>query len=137
MQNYPLTESQLEDLAAQVDARVQRLEEEQPATRRVSRGDEEAAVVEAELKLVEEATGEKAESFWNKFKQTARKDLCEEGGMLYEQYRSWRDITSKDLVQYSSGVLLGLGLSGAPLLTAVVAVSAVTLHLGVRTICDS
>jgi hypothetical protein len=27
MQNYPLTESPLDDLAAQVDARVQRLEE--------------------------------------------------------------------------------------------------------------
>jgi hypothetical protein len=129
-------DEQVRALATQVNERVQQLGADQPGSQPISRSEQQSALIQAELGPIEEAVGEDAASFWRKFRSALRRDLCEEGGMLYSQYRAFHDVASSDLVKYSAGVLALWGVSSGLLPTAIVIVSALTLHLGVRSVCD-
>jgi hypothetical protein len=88
-----------------------------------------------QLDAIERATVEPAANFWARFKQAAWKDLCQEDGLLYQQWHKWKDLSNKDLVKFSYGILVGLGITGAALYVVIVAVAVIILHLGVKTIC--
>ena len=94
------------------------------------------ALPEKQRRAIEEATGEEAMSFLRRFKQAARKDLCQEGGVLYAQWTKWRDVTNRDLLKTFGGILVGMGLTGSPLQVAVVAVAVYVLYIGVKAFCE-
>jgi hypothetical protein len=134
MSEHPLTESELDALTAQVKQRLAELEAEQPGTMMVSRGkDAEAQLITIEIRPLEDELDEDAEGFWQKFKRTAKRDICEEDGKLYGM---WRRVNAQDVVAYSAGVVSAMGLGGRILPSAAVAVSVVMLHLGIRTLCE-
>jgi hypothetical protein len=86
--------------------------------------------------LLEQATGENADSFLKKFAQVAKKDLCEKDGVLFQQWKKYGDLNNKDMLKTFGGVLVAMGITSTLLQTAVVAVSVITLHLGIKTICE-
>ncbi|MBC7515628.1 MAG: hypothetical protein H7237_04230 [Alkalinema sp. FL-bin-369] len=44
------------------------------------------------------ATGEEAEGFLRKFARVARRDVCEEGGLLNQQWEKYQDLGRKDML---------------------------------------
>ena len=82
------------------------------------------------------ATGEEAEGFLRKFGRASRRDLCEEGGVLYEQWKKYADLENEKTLR-SVGIVLGaMGLAGQPLTSVAIAMTVVMLHLGVKTMCE-
>ena len=82
------------------------------------------------------ATGEEAEGFLRKFGRAGRRDLCEEGGVLYEQWKKYADLENEKTLR-SVGIVLGaMGLAGQPLTSVAIAMTVVMLHLGVKTMCE-
>ena len=84
---------------------------------------------------IEQATGQDATTFLARFREAARKDLCEQGGMLHEQWKRLRDLVSKDTLNTFGGILIGMGLSGTALQIVAVALTVYVLHLGAEAFC--
>lgn len=136
-----LTPSELDRLADQVDQQLKELSatptlgfQKSGSSKLVQR------VPEKQRAVIENATGESADSFWQKYRQAARKDLCHKDGLLYKRWHQWRDLPSKDAVKVSLGLVAGLGIGGTAL--PVVAVAAcvmlvnVVVNIGVTAICE-
>ncbi len=51
------------------------------------------------------ATGEEAEGFLRKFGRASRRDLCEEGGVLYEQWKKYADLENEKTIGFVSGIV--------------------------------
>jgi len=89
---------------------------------------------------IEQASGEPFETFWQKYKRHARHDLCLPGGLLYEQWRKWRDLQSKDAVKMSLAALAGMGISTANVPVVAVAASVFLLNvvtkIGIEAVCE-
>lgn len=85
---------------------------------------------------LEQATGENADSFLKRFAQVTKKDLCEKDGVLFQQWKKYGDLNNKDMLKTFGGVLVAMGITSTLLQTAVVAVSVIILHLGIKTICE-
>jgi hypothetical protein len=85
---------------------------------------------------IEVATQEPADSFLRKFGRASRRDLCEEGGLLYEQWQKYADLENEQTLAFVGGVLGAIGLAGQPLTSVAIAVTVILLHLGVRTVCE-
>jgi hypothetical protein len=81
-------------------------------------------------------TQEPADGFLRKFMRTARRDLCEEEGMLYRQWKEWGDLENKEALKTIGALLAGMGLTGNVLPPVAVAVTVVVIHLTVRTVCE-
>jgi hypothetical protein len=136
-----LTNVELDCLADQVDQELKELSTDPTrGFQKSSSGKKILAVPEKQRVAIEKATGESADSFWQKYKQAARKDLCHKDGLLYEQWHKWRDLPSKDAVKVSLGLVAGLGISGTALPVVTVAASVIllniVLNIGVNAICE-
>lgn len=138
MDHPSLTDADIERLSTQIDQELMALAqtEDPMAFRSLAAGKARLAAPKKQLEAIERATGEPAENFWARFKQAAWKDLCHEDGLLYQQWHKWKDLSNKDLVKFSYGILVGLGITGATLYVVIVAVAVIILHLGVKTICE-
>ena|SRR6266487_5989698 len=141
MQITPLTSVDLNRLADQVDQELRELTADPLHGFQKSRSGKTTLVVpEKQRAAIEKATGESADTFWQKYKQAARNDLCHKEGLLYTQWHKWRDLQSKDAVKLSLGLVAGLGISGAALPVVAVAASVVLLNIvfsiGVNAICE-
>jgi hypothetical protein len=138
MEEGLLTASEIDRLAAEVDLQLSESAAAPPLVSKAGKVD--LRTREAQRRVIEEATGQPVESFWEKYKSAARKDLCEPDGLLYKQWHRWRDLQSKDAVKVSYGILAGLGISGAALPAATVAATVlllnVVLNIGVNAICE-
>src|SRR5271165_4985108 len=120
------TPEQIEQLTAEVNQQLQMLSAAEPAWQRGKRG--AGAPAERQRKVIEKATGQDAATFLARFRQAARKDLCEKDGVLHKQWTKYRDLASKDMLNTFGGVLVGLGLSGGALHVALVAIAAYVLY---------
>ena len=126
-----LTNAELDRLADQVDQELKELTADPTlGFQKSSSGKTIPVVPEKQRVTIEKATGESADSFWQKYKQAARKDLCHKDGLLYQQWHKWRDLPSKDAVKVSLGLVAGLGISGAALPVVSVAASVIRLMPG-------
>jgi len=136
-----LTNAEVDRLADQVDQELKELTAD-PALgfQKNSSGKTILVVPKKQRVAIEKATGESADSFWQKYKQAARKDLCQSDGLLHRQWHKWRDLPSKDAVKVSLGLVAGLGISGTALPVVAVAASVIllniVLNIGINAICD-
>jgi hypothetical protein len=133
--------AELERLTDQVDQELKELTIDSTAgVRKNDPGKTVLAVPTKQRAAIEKATGESADSFWQKYKRAARKDLCHKDGLLYQQWHKWRDLPTKDAVKVSLGVVAGLGISGTALPVVAVAATVILLNVvvnvGVNAICD-
>ena len=85
---------------------------------------------------IEQVTGKNADDFLARLKRVARKDACEEGGVLYEQWNKWKDVTNKEVLKTFSGFLIALGLSGSALQVVLLAVTVYIIYLGLDAFCE-
>jgi hypothetical protein len=130
----PFTDAELDTLAGQIDAELMTLGTPGTGLAR-SGGEAKGALSERHRGMIEKATGQNATTFLQRFKAAARKDVCEKGGVLHTQWQKWKDVTNRDVLKTFGGVLVGLGMSGAPLQIAVVAIAAYVLYLGIEAFC--
>ena len=132
-----LTDTKIDELSALIDHQLRELSTAPPvAFRGVYIDDKRLTLPVKQLRAIEEATGEAAESFWTRFKRAAWRDLCQEDGLLYQQWQKWRDLNNKDLIKILYGVLAGMGIHGNILYVLVVATAVIIIHLGITAICE-
>ena len=93
-------------------------------------------VPEAQSQVIAEVTNEEPESFLKRFAKAARNDLCESNGLLNQQWKKWRDLTNKDVLDKFGNVLMAMGFAAQPLNTLVVAVAVIVLQVGVTNFCE-
>ena len=85
---------------------------------------------------IERITQEKPTSFLKKFRQAAKQDICEEGGVLNAQWQRWQDLASTDVVKNFGPYLVAMGFVGGPLESLVVAVGVIVIHIGLKAFCE-
>lgn len=131
------TDLELQTLSAEIDQQLSELAND-PASEGITRGRRNAkkTIPSKQKRQLEQTTGENAESFMKKFARAAKKDLCLEGGVLHEQWEKYGDLSNESMLKNFGGVLTGLGLTAAPLQTAVVVVSVIVIHIGIKAFCE-
>jgi len=129
---------QLDQLAAQVEDELRTLAQPPSAfeSKGGSRDDRPKTMPAKQRQTVETVTGESLESFWAKFKRAAQKDLCEKDGVLNQQWKKYGDLNKKDTLRSFAAILATMGFSGNALSMLVVAVVVITLHIGIKAVCD-
>jgi hypothetical protein len=85
---------------------------------------------------IEHATGEPATSFLARFRQAARRDICQPGGILHEQWVKYQDIANKDALKVVGRVLDEMKIKRGVLQGVAVAIIVYLLHLGLEAFCQ-
>jgi hypothetical protein len=137
-------DAELDALALQVDEQLNALQARPDVTFRGLKspfgGPEALPDAPDQRTLIEKATGQPFETFWQKYLRHLRKDLCLPGGMLYEQWHKWKDLESKSTVKVGYAVLVGMGIPTASLGPVAVAATVfllnVALKVGIDTVCE-
>jgi hypothetical protein len=70
------------------------------------------------------------------FLQAARKDLCEKGVVLYQQWKKWGDLSNEKVLHNFGAILVAMGFSRNAVQVLAVALAVIVLHLGVKAICE-
>jgi hypothetical protein len=130
----PFTNEQIAALSAEIDEQLRELSAAYTSGTLRS-GEGEAGLPEKQCKAIEQASGEKAKTFLQKFRKAARQDLCQEGGVLYAQWKKWGDLSNEKVLKSFGAALVALGLSGTALQIAAVALGVIVLHIGVKAFC--
>jgi hypothetical protein len=134
----PFTPDQLEALSLDIDEQLNELR-----STASSSGDSKAVKEPEELperipkqwQIIAVVTKEDPQTFWQRFKQAAHKDLCEEGGVLHTQWQKWGDLSNEAVLKSFGALLVGMGFSGNVLQVLVVAVAVIVMHLGCTAVC--
>jgi hypothetical protein len=134
------TDAELQTLSAEIDNQLIELAKD-PANNGTHKhiGHTVPAKQKQQLEQVIEqdlGTKEPADSFMKKFARAAKQDLCVEGGVLYGQWKKYGDLENEAMLKTFSGILIGMGVSNALLATAVVAVSVIVIHIGIKAFCE-
>jgi len=140
----PLSDSELTRLAAEVDEQLNALQggpaEAFQLRGPVPEGPDQLPAAPAQQAVIEAATGKPFKSFWQKYKDHARRDLCLPGGLLYEQWHKWKDLESKAAVRVSYGWLAAMGIPTGSLTPVAVAATVfllnVVLKVGIEAVCE-
>ena len=140
MTGLPMTDAQIDALALQVKQELDELTPKRASSRQKGEAVAAVAAVPAkQLAAIEQAIGDSADSFWERYKRAACKDLCHEGGQLHRQWKEFSDLKSKDAVKVSVGIVAGLGIGGAALPVVAVAATVmllnIVLNIGIHAIC--
>jgi hypothetical protein len=101
------SEEKVQEMSGEVDrqlsaVRVMRIANEKDAIDEIRRLRSQLRVQKDAIAV---ATGEEAESFLRKFGRVSRRDLCEKGGVLYEQWRRFTDFENEKTIGFVGGVL--------------------------------
>jgi hypothetical protein len=135
----PITERQLDRLERELGVAIDMLDENY-GTIRVGRNNSADLLPPEQRDKLEEAVHEDAESFWIKLRHTARKDICQKGGFIHDQWQQYGKIARKDLIKVSAGLLTGLGIGGSSLLMGIVPVAlwifTALTNIGICAFCD-
>ena len=141
MHREGLTDAEISTLAAQIDAELRELgDDDTIGVHKAERRKTGVTLPEKQMRAIEAATGEPADRFLDRFKRAARKDLCQQGGLLYTQWQKFQDFQKKDIVKVFYGVLTGMGIEGTALPGLVVATGVIVMNIifniGISAICD-
>jgi hypothetical protein len=132
------TDQELQNLSAEIDNQLSELANEstiEEGNTRSSRSVKKS-IPSKQKQQLEQATQEDADTFMKKFARAAKKDLCQDGGLLHDTFEETGNLSKKSMVAIFGGVLSGIGLPAAALQTTVVAVSVVVLHIGIKAFCE-
>ena len=135
----PFTQEQLAELSTQIDQQLQQLREEpSPAFHKGSEPDKQEVgeQLPVQWQAIAKMTKEEPRSFWQRFKQAAHKDLCEEGGVLHTQWQKWGDLSNEAVLKSFGAVLAAMGFTGNALHMLAVALGVIVLHIGCMAICE-
>ncbi len=144
MDAAPLSDTELSLLAREVDEQLQALRDAEPEAGPESKtwfgASRQNPAAEQQRAIIEAASGEKFETFWQKYLRHARKDLCLPGGVLHDQWKKWRDLESKAAVRTSYVWLAAMGIPTASLGPVAVAATVFLLNaafnIGIEAVCE-
>ena len=129
------TPEQITALGAEIDAQLRELNTAYPSAA-TKGGELYRELPNKQHQAIEQTTQQDAPSFMKRFLQAARKDLCEGGGVLHEQWKKWRDISNQQILQSFGAILVAMGYSATAIPVLAVALAVIVLHLGAKTICE-
>lgn len=139
-----LNETELEAIAAEVDAQLNALQSADDDFSPLKGGKPKSTgklpSAPKQQALIEQVTGEPFETFWDKFRREARRDLCLPGGKLHGYWQKWHDLDSKTAVGSVHGLLLGMGIAAHSVTPITIAATVILLNLvlniGIKAICE-
>jgi hypothetical protein len=128
----------LTELTTAVDRQLREIQTQPIGTDRS--GMDEVQALRSQLAMqtaaIAQVAQEPADSFLQKFARVAKRDVCDEGGLLNKQWEQYQDLSRADTLAVVGGALGLLGLAN-PVVTAIaVPVTVIILHLGLRTFCE-
>ena len=129
------TPEQITALGAEIDAQLRELGTAYSFAE-IRGGEQPKDLPNKQRRAIEDTTQQDAPSFMKRFQQAAHKDLCEEGGVLYQQWKKWGDLSNEKILQQFGVILIAMGFSGNALPMLAVALAVIVLHLGAKTICE-
>lgn len=135
----PFTPDQLASLSLQINQQLAELRDESAQNKFKDDKPDKQDIPErlpVQWRAIAAVTKEEPRSFWKKFKQAARRDLCEDGGVLYAQWQRYRDLSSRAVLESFIAILAAMGYSGNALQVLAVAAGVIVLHLGCTVICE-
>lgn len=135
----PFTPDQLTSLSLQIDQQLAQLRDESPALTRTGNEPDKQDIPErlpVQWRVIAAVTKEEPRSFWRRFKQAAHSDLCDKGGVLNAQWKKYRDLSSKSVLESFGAILVAMGFSGNALQLLAMALVVIVLHIGLKAICE-
>jgi hypothetical protein len=133
-----LGEAEIQRLSLEMEAQLLAVREFEAVAVKKGLGEGELArkrmALQHQWAELEAQTQEPTDSFLQRFGRVTRRDICEEGGLLNQQWKKYQDLSSSSTVQVVAGALAGLGVVNVPM--AVVPVAVILAHLGLRTFCE-
>ena len=130
------TPEQIDTLSAEIDRQIQELGKASPSDIRKGVTKESDQLPVKQSQAIVEITQEKPKTFLQKFLAAAKSDLCEEGGVLYTQWKKWADLNNKDVLDKFGAVLVAMGFAGATLEILAVSLAVIVIHIGVKAFCE-
>jgi hypothetical protein len=135
----PFTPDQLASLSLQIDQQLAELHDKPNSDHLKQNPSERKDITErlpAQWQAISTITKEEPRSFWRRFKQAARRDLCEEGGVLHTQWQKYGDLSNEAVLKSFGAVLAAMGFSGNVLQMLAVAAGVIVIHLGCKAVCE-
>jgi hypothetical protein len=74
--------------------------------------------------------------FLRKFARVARRDVCEDSGLLNKQWEKYQDLSREDTLVVVAGALGLMGIANPVVVAIGVPITVIILHLGLRTFCE-
>ncbi|MGE0085614.1 MAG: hypothetical protein AB7S75_14490 [Desulfococcaceae bacterium] len=135
-----LSTEDLERLSREMDIRLIELSvgSESSEMKWFQRNHYPLSIPEKEANIIEEIipdAGHTSESFWKRFKEATRSDVCEEGGVLYKQWKHFGDLSNKTVLQQFAVILVAMGFSGNALQVLALSCAIIVVHIGVKAYC--
>ncbi|CAK8716280.1 MAG: hypothetical protein CDV28_10690 [Candidatus Electronema aureum] len=135
----PFTPDQLASLSLQIDQQLRELHDAPPCAE-VKSGEPDKQDIPERLpvqwRMIKNITKEEPRSFWRRFKQAAHSDLCDESGVLNAQWKKYRNLSSKSVLESFGAILVAMGFAGTALQLLAMALVVIVLHLGCKVICE-
>ncbi len=135
----PFTPDQLASLSLQIDHQLAPLRDESAQAEFKGNEPDKQDIPDrlpAQWRAIAAVTKEEPRSFWRRFKQVARRDLCEEGGVLHTQWKKYGDLSNEAVLKSFGAVLAAMGFSGNVLQMLAVALGVIVIHLGCKAVCE-
>jgi hypothetical protein len=135
--NSIFTPEEITALSAEIDSQLAELRHVQNSEQKQGEdkiSDEKLLVKQTDA--ITKLTPQAPKSFLQKFGRAAKSDLCQDGGMLNQQWKKWGDLDNKDALERLGAVLVTMGFSGDVLSPLVVAVTVIVIHIGLKAFCE-
>ena len=130
------TIEEIDGMSAEIDRQLRELGQPPSLEFKTGGTEETENLPVKQSQAIAEITQEDPNTFLKTFLAVAKSDLCEEGGLLYGQWKKWADLNNKDVIEKFTAILVALGFTGNTLPILVVAVAVIVIHLGVKTVCE-
>jgi hypothetical protein len=130
------SEAELEILSVEIDRQLQELRQSKGAVMRGDEHETKGALVKQQ-ETIESLTKEPMDSFMVKFGRAAKADICDEDGMLHQQWKKWGDLENKEALERLGAVLVAMGFAGNVVLSQLAVVVVVVIaHIGLKAFCE-
>jgi hypothetical protein len=127
--------AEIEKLSAEIDRQLQELRQSGVANYKSGEELEPGGALSKQKESIELVTKEPMESFLAKFGWAAKSELCDEKGMLNQQWQKYLDLDNKDALKQLGNVLIGMGFAKDAVSTLVVAAIVVIGRIGLKAFC--
>ncbi|WPD20952.1 MAG: hypothetical protein SD837_12160 [Candidatus Electrothrix scaldis] len=134
----PFTPGQLDSLSLDIDIQLRELQSSDFPYGDFKSDEEPEDLPERapeQWQVIAKVSKEDPQAFWQRFKQAAYSDLCEEGGVLNKQWLTYRDLSSRAVLESFGAILAAMGFAGNALEILAVALAVIVMHLGCTAIC--
>jgi hypothetical protein len=126
------------ELTAAVDAQLVEVRSQPQAVGKTAMGELQGlrSQLVGQVGAIEMAVGEPTDGFLRRFARVARRDVCEEGGLLHKQWVKYQDLSRADTLAVVAGALGLMGIASPVVVAISVPITVIVLHLGLRTFCE-